>query len=31
LNEGRNTLEFTSKVPNKGVSIKALTLTPVGK
>jgi len=31
LNEGRNTLEFTSKVPNKGVSIKYLTLTPAGK
>jgi len=31
LNEGRNALEFTSRVPNKGVSIKYLTLTPAGK
>jgi len=31
LNEGRNTIEFTSKVPNKGVSFRSFTLTPVGK
>jgi hypothetical protein len=31
LNEGKNTLEFTAKPGNKGISIKAFTLTPEGK
>ncbi len=28
LNEGKNTLEFTAKPGNKGISIKSFTLTP---
>jgi hypothetical protein len=31
LREGRNTLMFTCKTPNRGVSIKHLTLTPIAK
>jgi hypothetical protein len=31
LKAGKNTLEFTAEAPNKGVSIKAFTLTPVEK
>jgi hypothetical protein len=31
LKEGRNTLDLTCKVPNKGVTIKHFRLTPVGK
>jgi hypothetical protein len=29
LNEGKNTLEFKAQPGNKGISIKAFTLTPV--
>ncbi len=31
LKEGRNTFDFTCKVPNKGLTIKHFTLTPVSK
>jgi hypothetical protein len=31
LREGRNTLEFTCKAPNKGVTIKHFQVTPVNK
>ena len=31
LKKGKNRFEFTSKVPNKGVTIKRFTLKPVGK
>jgi len=31
LKEGRNSLQFTCKCPNKGLTIKHFTLTPVGK
>ncbi len=31
LSQGKNTLEFTAKSPNKGITIKAFTLTPTGK
>jgi len=31
LKEGRNTLDFTCKVPNKGLTVKHFRLTPVGK
>ncbi len=31
LNEGKNTLEFTSKAPNKGITIKSYTLRPAQK
>jgi hypothetical protein len=31
LKEGRNTLMFTCRAPNRGVSIKHFTLTPVGE
>ncbi len=31
LKKGRNSLQFTLKTPNKGLSIKGFTLTPLKK